>query len=99
MKLKTTLLLLFNIFYFNSCITPDYAYIRNLTNSVAIINVFLANKKEMKTLPNKVRFANQVVSFKGGYRKFLYNTLNVVWQDTSNFKFEMKPQSTADLSD
>jgi hypothetical protein len=100
MKLTRNFLLFLVIVCLNSCETPDYAYIRNLTNNTAIIDVFLLKKREMKTLPNKVRISNRVVQFKGGYRKyFLDSTQNVVWLDTSHFKFEINAHSTADLSD
>ena len=100
MKLTKTILLFLIALSVNSCMTPDYAYIRNLTYNVAIINVFLVKKMEMKTLPNKVRITNRIVSFKGVYRRFfLDSTQNIVWLDTSHFKFEVNPHSTADLSD
>ena len=100
MKLTRNLLLFLVIIYFNSCETPDYAYIRNLTNNTAIIDVFLLKTTEMKTLPNKVRITNRIVPFKGDYRRFFRDsTQNVVWLDTNHFKFEINPHSTADLSD
>ena len=100
MKLTRVSILFLMIFFINSCETPDYAYIRNLTNNIAVIKVLLVDKKEMKTLPNKVRITNRIVKFKSGYRRFfLDSTQNVKWLDTSHFTFEINPHSTADLSD
>ena len=84
---------------FYSCSWDFYAYIRNPTNKVGLIDVYLLDKSGMATLPNKVKVANRVVKFKAGYRKFFEGAQNVTWIDTSHFKFEIKPNTTVDLTD
>lgn len=99
MRQILVLVLFFLISSFYSCSVVYNAYIRNMTNEAAIINVFILEKRSMYTLPNKIKIANMAVKFKGGYKKYFDETQNVIWLTTEHFKFEMKPNMTADLSD
>lgn len=84
---------------FCSCTILFHAYIRNATMHTAIIDVYLLDKSQMATLPNKVRVANRTLNFKGNYKKYIDSTQNVTWMDTEHFKLEIKPNTTVDLSD
>ena len=86
-------------FLLNSCSWNFFAYIRNSSAKTAIIDVFLLDKTQMLTLPNKVTVANRLVNFKAGFRKYFYSSQNVVWVDTSHFKFYIAPQKTIDLTE
>lgn len=83
----------------SSCTMIFGAYIRNMASETAVIDVFLLDKTDLKTLPNKVTTANRLVKFKSGFRKFLDSTQNVIWIDVSHFKLEMRANTTVDLSD
>jgi hypothetical protein len=99
--MRTFLLLLLTSFTLTllSCSWYYYAYIRNPTNSTAIVDVYLLDKSNLNTLPNKVRIAERVVNFKAGYKKYFEHTQNVKWIDTSHFMFEIKPNTTLDLTE
>jgi hypothetical protein len=86
-------------FLLNSCSWNFFVYIRNTSAKIAVIDVFLLDKTQMTTLPNKVTVANRVVNFKAGFRKHFDSSQNVVWIDTSHFKFYIAPQKTIDLTD
>ena len=82
-----------------SCTIPFGAYLRNMTNETAVIDVFLLDKTGMATLPNKIKVANKIINFKSGFQKFIDSSQNVTWVDISHFKLEMKPNTTVDLTD
>ena len=84
---------------FSACITPFNAYLRNPTNSVAIVEVYLLDKQEMKTLPNQIKVADSILEFKGDYKRPFRKVQNVKWIDTVHFRFELQPHTTADLTD
>ncbi len=96
-------LLIFVFFFLTfslySCSMLFNAYIRNTTNEIAIIDVFLLDKIKMTSLPNKVKLANRIVIFKSGYKKYIDGTQNVIWLDLEHFKFEIDPNTTVDLTD
>ena len=82
-----------------SCSMNFNAYIRNNTDRQATVDVYLLNKENLPTLPNKIKVANQVVPFKCVYRKHIDSLQNVVWIDTNHFKLELAPNTTVDLTD
>jgi len=82
--------LLITSFFIYSCSTLFDAYIRNMTSENAIIDVFLLDKTQMETLPNKVKVANRIVNFKSAYKKYIDSTQNVVWLDTNLFNWESR---------
>ena len=86
-------------FFLSACSVDFSAFVRNLSNETAMIDVFLLNKDEFMRLPNKVKVANQVVKFKSGVRDKFKTLENVKWIDTSHFKFAMAPQTSIDLTD
>jgi len=86
-------------FFLVSCSWNFYAYIRNSTHSTATVDVYLLDKSNLNTLPNKVRIAERAVNFKSGYKKYFEHTQNVRWIDTSHFTFEIKPYTTLDLTE
>jgi hypothetical protein len=47
------------------------------------VDVYLLDKSNLNTLPNKVRIAERAVNFKSGYKKYFEHTQNVRWIDTS----------------
>lgn len=87
------------MFSFNSCSVSFGAYIRNYSNEIAIIDVYLLSKAHMKTLPNMVKVANKNLQFKSGFRNKLDSTSYVRWLDTSHFTFNIYPNTTVDLTD
>ena len=97
MKYFLILTLLIFTFSLYSCITYDNAFIRNLTNATATIDVYLLNTSSIKSLPNQVTLANKIVKFKGGYKKYFDNIQNVIWIDTNHFKLEIEPNTTLNL--
>ena len=93
------ILLLLFLFFTSSCSIIYNAFIRNTTDSMAMVDVYLLNKEDMPTLPNKVKVANLVVPFKGNYRKYMDRFQNVIWVDTNHFTLEVSPKTTVDLTD
>ena len=91
--------LIFLTFGICSCSIPFGAYLRNMTNDIATVDVFLLDKTNMVTLPNKIKVANRIINFKSGFKKFIDSSQNVTWIDISHFKLEMKPNTTVDLTD
>lgn len=83
----------------SSCSVPFCVYVRNLTSEIAVIDVYLLGKASMETLPNKIKVANKVVAFKSGFRKDFNNKQNVIWIDTTHFKFILYPNTTVDFTD
>ena len=67
-------------FLLNSCSWNFFGYIRNSSAKTAIIDVFLLDKTQMLTLPNKVTVANRLVNFKAGFRKYFYSSQNAVYK-------------------
>ncbi|MBX2922659.1 MAG: hypothetical protein KF746_10745 [Chitinophagaceae bacterium] len=65
------------VLQFASCSRLYDACVRNITNEVAVIDVFLLDKTDMKTLPNKIRMTNHIVDLKKGYKKYLDSVQNV----------------------
>ncbi len=84
---------------FSGCTMLFYAYIRNATNTAAVIDVKLLSKSSMKTLPNRVKVADKVVVFKSGFRQNFYKTYPVTWIDTTHFSFVIMPGTSIDLTD
>ncbi len=82
-----------------SCSWQFQACIRNKSSSAALIDVYLLHTQDMKTLPNKIRMANQIINLKKGYKRFLDSTQNVTWIDLFHFKVNVKPGTTVDLTD
>jgi len=82
-----------------SCTTLFNVFVRNTTGLPATLDIYLLDKTNMKTLPNKARVADKIVHFKAGYRKYFDSYQSVIWVDTSHFKFIMRPGTTVDLSD
>lgn len=83
----------------SSCENLYHPYIRNRSNAVAVVDVFLLNKASLKKLPNQVKVADRIVDFKSGFRQSFYNHQNVIWKDTVHFALTIPPGTTADLSD
>lgn len=94
--IPVTLLILL---YLSSCTKFFYACIRNTSNQVAAIDVYLLDKTDLKTLPNKVRMTNRIINLKSGYKKYLDSTQTVTWIDKDHFKLQIQPGTTVDLSD
>lgn len=82
-----------------SCSRLYQACIRNLTDTVAIVDVRLPDITDMKKLPNKIRMTNRIFNLKSGYKKYLDSTQNVEWIGVQHFLLKIKPQTTVDLSD
>ena len=82
----------------SSCSLPFWAYIRNLTNETAIINVYNRRGDFSETLPT-IKTADQVVKFKNGHRRFFTDTTNILWIDSTHFKVFLKPKTTIDFED
>lgn len=93
------LLMAFIAVTFFSCQTFYDVFVRNMTNGPVTLDVYLLDKTDMKTLPNKARVADRIVRFKTGYKKYFERYKNVTWVDTSHFKFTVDPHTTVDLSD
>ena len=99
MRRNEQMLVLLSCLFLTSCSIDFNAYIRNMTDALAVVDVYLLNKEHMKTLPNKVRVANRVVSFKCGYRKHIDSLQNVYWVDVNHFQLAVAPKTTVDLTD
>ena len=99
MKIRQFILLVIVCIHLASCSMLFNACIRNTTNQIATIDVYILDKTNLKTLPNKIRVANRLVNLKSGYKKYLNSSEDVTWIDTEHFKLDIKPQTTVDLSD
>lgn len=82
-----------------SCSLLFNVCIRNTTNDAATIDVYLPDKTNLKTLPNKIRVANSIINVRSGYNRHFDSTQNVTWIDIDHFKLEIRPQTTVDVSD
>jgi hypothetical protein len=82
-----------------SCSLLFNVCIRNTTNDVATVDVFLPDKTNLKTLPNKIRVANSIINVRSGYNRHFDSTQNVTWIDIDHFKLEIQPKTTVDVSD
>ena len=83
--------------FLSSCSLHFWAYIRNLTNETATIDVYILDKDFRKTLPANIQTANKIVDFKNGHRRFFTDTTNVLWIDSTHFKVLVRPQTTIDF--
>ena len=95
----TAIFFLSTAFVLSGCSMVYDAYLRNFSKEKAIVDVYIYDKKWMKTLPNQVHIANEIVAFKSGFRNKIHETQLVRWIDTSHFQFDLMPNSTADFSD
>lgn len=86
---------------FSACTMPFWAYIRNISGKDAIVTIVLLRRNSMNTLPNRVKVAREIISFKpgSGYRQSFTERENVNWVDTIHFTFTVRPGTTADLTD
>ncbi len=69
-----------------------------MSKGPAMIDVFLLDRTSMTTASNVVRVSNTIIEFKPGFKKFLDNSQNVKWIDSSHFKLELQPRTTVDLT-
>ncbi len=76
-----------------------WAYLRNLTDSTAIVEVYINDTTHRNKLPTTINTANKIVEFKNGHRKYFTDTTNIVWVDSSHIKVFIKPQTTIDFED
>lgn len=83
----------------NGCTMPYLAYVRNNSLLPVVIEVQLLDKSSMRTLPNSVLVANEIVAFKAGFRGAFTERQYVHWIDTAHFSFTVLPGTTVDLTD
>lgn len=83
----------------NSCSLRYRAYLRNLTNSIATVDIYILNKEFRKTLPPSIKTANRVVEFNNSHRRFFKDTTDIAWVDSSHFRVFIRPQTTVDFED
>lgn len=76
-----------------------WAYLRNLTDNIATIDVFINDPNYRKILATSIKTANKIVEFKNGHRRFFSDTTNIVWVDSLHFKVFIRPQTTLDFED
>lgn len=74
-----------------------WAYLRNLTDSIATVDVYVNDPNYSKTLPTSIKTANKIVEFKSGHRRFFSDTTNIVWVDSLHFKVFLRPHTTIDF--
>ncbi len=83
----------------SSCSLHFWAYLRNMTNDIAIVDVYIKEQNFHKTLPSSIATANQIVDFKNRHRRFFNDTTSIVWVDRSHFKVYVRPKTTIDFED
>ena len=76
-----------------------WAFLRNLTDNIATVDVYINDTNHRKTLPTNIKTANKIVEFKNRHRRFFTDTTNIVWVDSSHFKVFIRPQTTIDFED
>lgn len=96
-KLLVTSLVLTTLL--SSCSLRFWAYLRNLTDSIATVDVYINDTNYRKTLPTTIKTANKIVEFKSGHRRFFSDTTQIAWVDSSHFKVFLQPQTTIDFED
>ncbi|MCO5241459.1 MAG: hypothetical protein M9904_15530 [Chitinophagaceae bacterium] len=99
MKNIRIILMVLSLHLISSCSWKFDACIRNLTDAAALVDVYLLDIRNMKTLPNQIRMTNRVINLERGYKRFLDSTQNVTWVDINHFRLEINPHTTVDLSD
>jgi len=99
MRRNEQMLVLLSCLFLSSCSIDFNAFIRNTTDALAMVDVYLLNKEDMKTLPNKVRVANRMIEFKSGYRKHIDSSMTVHWVDINHFQLQLAPRTTVGLTD
>lgn len=83
----------------SSCSLRFWAYIRNLTNDIATVDVYIQEPNFSRILPSNIRTANQTVEFKNGHRRLFNDTTQIVWIDSLHFRVFVRSQTTVDLED
>lgn len=99
MKSLLRLSIFFLLLFCCGCSKRFHACIRNLSQHPAIVDVYLLNTTQMKTLPNAVRVANRIINIKKAYAGQMDSSQLVHWVTTTHFQLTVKPQTTVDLSD
>ena len=99
MKYKLFFAGLFLTLTITSCTMLFSAYIRNMTNEVATVDVFIQEEDFRSQVPSSVKTAKQIVNFKGRYGRFFKDSTAIVWVDSSHFKVMIQPKTTVDLAD
>lgn len=99
MKWLAAVFVVFILLTCPGCSKLFHACIRNLSNDPAIVDVYLLNTENMKTLPNKIRMSNRIINLKKSYAGQLDSTQNVTWITPQHFQLTVYPKTTADFSD
>ena len=81
----------------NSCSINYWAYIRNLTNKTATIDILLNDSRSFKTRPTILNTADQIVTLKSGHKKLFVDTTGIVWLDSAHLQIQIRPKTTIDL--
>lgn len=76
-----------------------WAYLRNMTNNIATVDVYIQEQNFRKTLPSSITTANKIVDFKNRHRRFFNDTTRIVWVDSFHFKVFIRPKTTIDFED
>jgi len=87
------------LFLVVSCSIVYHGFVRNFTSETAIIDVRFLEGTKLTKVPEKVSFANEVVKFKGGYKKLFKDSLTVSRLDSSHVRLMIPPHTSIDLSD
>lgn len=99
MQRLSIVMLVLTAYSITSCSVYFNAYVRNPTNKTAVVDVYLLQKQNMKTLPNQVKTANRIIAFKGAYRQQFDSLQTVTWVSTEHFRLKVAPHTTTDLTD
>lgn len=83
----------------SSCSMHYWAYLRNLTDSITTVDVYINDSSYRKKLPTNIKTANKIVDFKNGHRRFFTDMTQIVWVDSSHFKVFLRPKTTIDFED
>lgn len=94
LKYKRCILYLIIPLAFSSCSFHYFAYIRNLTSEIAIIDIYSKDKSLAKIVSPYISRANKVVTFEKGYRKQFNDSMAVQWLDSTHCIVAIPPQTT-----
>ncbi len=97
MRYTSCLLLSLLAFSLNSCSLKYWAYIRNLTNKSATIDILLKDLNDFRARPTILMTADQIVTFKNGHKKLFVDNTTISWLDSSHLQIQVRSKSTIDL--
>jgi hypothetical protein len=83
-----------------SCEIPVQTFVRNVSETPALLDVYYLDPTQIKTNVDSVKVANEIVNFKKtDFRKKFNSRQDLKWLDSSHYQLALQPKTTVDLGD